>query len=101
LYFSRAPIPWNRDASRDAQGWPVSCEGALRHLGIYAYRAASLSRFAAAPSSGIEETERLEQLRALWLGMTIRTASAARTPPRGVDTESDLAELRRLHSRSE
>lgn len=99
LYFSRAPLPWNRNAGRDECGWPVAFEGTVRHLGIYAYRAASLRRFAAAPSCLLEDIEQLEQLRALWLGMTIRTAVAARTPARGIDTPDDLEAVRALMGR--
>ena len=88
LYFSRAPIPYPR-----AGGLP---DGARRHLGLYAYRAASLKILAAAPVCGLERAERLEQLRALWLGQRIAVADAWEAPPRGVDTEEDLAEARRL-----
>lgn len=95
LYFSRAPIPWHRDAVDDA-GRPALFSGALRHLGIYAYRNAALRRFSNARSCSIELTEKLEQLRALWLGMTVRAAMAARTPMRGVDTPDDLEIVRGL-----
>ncbi|HEX7048247.1 MAG TPA: 3-deoxy-manno-octulosonate cytidylyltransferase [Gammaproteobacteria bacterium] len=98
LYFSRAPIPWNRNGERDENGWPTAFEGAVRHLGIYAYRTNALRRFAAAPSCVLEDMESLEQLRALWMGMTIRTSIAARIPPRGVDTPEDLVALRGLFS---
>lgn len=94
IYFSRAPIPWPRDSELDA-GKPVFFQGAVRHLGIYAYRVHALRRFSAAQPSALEDIEKLEQLRALWLGMAIRTAVAARTPPRGVDTADDLETLRR------
>lgn len=96
LYFSRAPIPWPRDARRDERGRPNEFGGAVRHLGIYAYRVAALRAFSAAPVCSLETAEKLEQLRALWLGMTIRTASAARVPGRGVDTPDDLDVVRRL-----
>lgn len=96
LYFSRAPIPWYRSSELDENRWPVAFAGALRHLGIYAYRAAALRRFSAAPPCALEDTEKLEQLRALWMGMTIRTALAARVPPRGVDTPEDLEAVRAL-----
>jgi 3-deoxy-manno-octulosonate cytidylyltransferase (CMP-KDO synthetase) len=98
LYFSRAPIPWYRSSALDENRWPVSFAGALRHLGIYAYRAAALRRFSAEPPSALEDTEKLEQLRALWMGMTIRTALAARVPPRGVDTPEDLEAVRALYA---
>ena len=96
LYFSRAPIPWHRDAPLDSNGKPMTFNGALRHLGIYAYRVSALETFSAAPPSVLELTEKLEQLRALSLGMTIRTAIAAKLPARGVDTETDLGAVRAL-----
>ena len=88
LYFSRAPIPTSRDGDfpRDAR----------RHVGIYAYRAATLALLAATPPCKLEETERLEQLRALWLGQRIVVADAVELPPRGVDTADDLDHIRRL-----
>jgi 3-deoxy-manno-octulosonate cytidylyltransferase (CMP-KDO synthetase) len=91
LYFSRAPIPWHRDAfAGDRQRLP---HGVCwqRHLGLYAYRAGFLRAFAGWPVSPIEEVESLEQLRALWRGAAIRVAQAARSCPPGVDTEADLA----------
>jgi 3-deoxy-manno-octulosonate cytidylyltransferase (CMP-KDO synthetase) len=78
LYFSRAPIP-HQDKSL-----------ALHHHGIYAYRAGVLRRLVAAPASELELSERLEQLRALCLGMTIRVAIPGKRPGVGVDTEEDL-----------
>jgi 3-deoxy-manno-octulosonate cytidylyltransferase (CMP-KDO synthetase) len=87
LYFSRAPIPHVRDG-----GVPVMAQ---RHIGLYAYRAGSLKKLAATPPCQLEEAERLEQLRALWLGMRIAVAEAYEPPPRGVDTEDDLAAVRR------
>jgi 3-deoxy-manno-octulosonate cytidylyltransferase (CMP-KDO synthetase) len=88
IYFSRAPIP----ATRDGKAPKV----ARRHIGIYAYRVASLKRLAATPVAPPERVERLEQLRALWLGQRIVVADAVELPPRGVDTESDLALIRDL-----
>jgi len=94
LYFSRAPVPWYRDAPSDSNRLPSMFSGASRHLGIYAYRVSALRKFAAAAPCGLELAEKLEQLRALWLGMTIRTAIAARIPSRGVDTAEDLETVR-------
>ena len=85
LLFSRAPIPYPRHDTGEAP---------LRHVGIYGYRADSLSRMVAEPPCALESTERLEQLRALWLGMRIRVALAVDTPPPGIDTEADLAMAR-------
>ncbi len=85
LYFSRAPIPWPREG-----GTPP----ALRHIGLYAYRVHALMKIAATPPCELERLERLEQLRALWLGMKIIVAEACEVPPRGVDTEADLDAVR-------
>ncbi len=82
LYFSRATIPFDRDAGGFA--------GYRKHLGIYAYRKAALERFAALPPSWIEQVERLEQLRLLDNGIDIYVAAAPRDTI-GVDTEEDLA----------
>ena len=87
LYFSRAPIPWPRD------GGAVR---ARRHVGLYAYRAASLRQIAAAPACPLEEAERLEQLRALWLGLRIIVAESVAPPSPHVDTEQDLRKIREL-----
>jgi 3-deoxy-manno-octulosonate cytidylyltransferase (CMP-KDO synthetase) len=91
LYFSRAPIPWPRDG-----GLPP---GVKRHIGLYAYRVGSLKKLAASPPCELEQIERLEQLRALWLGQRIVLADAVEIPPRGVDTEADLAAVRRVVAR--
>lgn len=86
LYFSRAPIPF----ARDSGGRDVIKRTALQHHGIYAYRCAALRRFVAAGTCQIEQLERLEQLRALWLGMHIRVGIASTRPGPGVDTEENL-----------
>ena len=97
LYFSRAPIPWARDAfargiSRIPPGLPV-----YRHLGIYAYRAAFLRAFTRLEPAAIERLEALEQLRALAHGYRIHCAITRAAPPPGVDTPADLRRiLRRL-----
>ena len=96
LYFSRAPIPWWRDAS--APGAPaVPQEGsALRHIGLYAYRAGYLRKFPALSMAPLERLESLEQLRVLWHGDRIVVHIAANAPPPGVDTAEDLARVRSL-----
>jgi 3-deoxy-manno-octulosonate cytidylyltransferase (CMP-KDO synthetase) len=86
LYFSRAPIPWPRDG-----GMPA----VMRHIGLYAYRARSLRAISEAPPCALEEVEKLEQLRALWLGHRIVVGKAAEPPAPAVDTEEDLAKVRR------
>lgn len=90
-YFSRAPIPWARDAF--AAGKPAQLPDGvpfLRHIGLYAYRAGTLSTLAAAEPAPCEVAESLEQLRALALGMHIAVALRAHVPGHGVDTEEDL-----------
>jgi len=82
LYFSRATIPFDRDATGFA--------GYRKHLGIYAYQRAALERFASLPPSPLEKLERLEQLRLLENGIAIYVAAAPRDTI-GVDTEEDLA----------
>ena len=86
LYFSRAPIPCSRDAEPEFASQP------LRHLGIYAYRGAFLKRYIAEPPCGLEKTEKLEQLRALWMGAKI---AVVRTDDEGVgvDTPEDAARV--------
>jgi 3-deoxy-manno-octulosonate cytidylyltransferase (CMP-KDO synthetase) len=90
LYFSRAPIPWHRDAAPAGLASQSNWDGALRHVGLYAYRCAALLRLASLPPSPLEQAERLEQLRALENGMNIRVAVAVEAPGPGVDTEADL-----------
>lgn len=95
-YFSRAPIPWARDAfaqSRDVL--PAECP-ALHHIGIYAYRAAFLKRFSALASSPLEQAESLEQLRALHHGFEIAVTVWPEPIEGGVDTPADLERVRRL-----
>jgi 3-deoxy-manno-octulosonate cytidylyltransferase (CMP-KDO synthetase) len=89
LYFSRAPIPFNRDAP--ATLTPAS----LRHVGIYAYRVAALRRLAGLPASRLEQIEKLEQLRALENGMEIRVALAVERPLADVNTAADLERAER------
>ena len=96
LTFSRAPLPWARDAlarSRDELPAGVPYR---RHFGIYAYRAGFLHDFVAWGPCLLEDTECLEQLRALWHGERIHVADALPSPPAGVDTPEDLARVRRL-----
>jgi 3-deoxy-manno-octulosonate cytidylyltransferase (CMP-KDO synthetase) len=94
LYFSRAPLPWPRDHVADGQ--PTHYEGALRHIGIYGYRARSLLQFAAWPSTRLESVEKLEQLRALENGMHVHVVRLSEAPPAGVDTPADLQRVRML-----
>jgi 3-deoxy-manno-octulosonate cytidylyltransferase (CMP-KDO synthetase) len=89
LYFSRAPIPWNRDM-------PTTLLGAmLRHVGIYAYRVAALAKLSALPPGKLEQIEKLEQLRALENGLEIRVALAVERPLADVNTAADLERAER------
>lgn len=133
LYFSRAPIPWPRDAGinlslpagrgdssssqrglreGDAEGIghpsasplrgevrrgePSVSINALRHIGIYAYRASFLREFGSLSPAPIEQIESLEQLRALYHGYKIGVTITPDAPPSGVDTEQDLIAAREL-----
>jgi 3-deoxy-manno-octulosonate cytidylyltransferase (CMP-KDO synthetase) len=96
LYFSRAPIPWARDAfAHDRQVLPEGLP-VWRHVGLYAYRARFLQRFPSLARAPIEEFESLEQLRALWHGERIVVLPLPRALPPGVDTPEDLENVRRL-----
>lgn len=95
LTFSRAPIPWVRDAfgGCSAEHLPASLPADvpfLRHLGIYAYRVGTLTRVSAAPPQAIELAESLEQLRAMALGVRIHVSVVAEAPGHGVDTPEDV-----------
>ena len=95
LYFSRAPIPWWRDAP--ASGSAVLPQPRpLRHVGIYAYRAGFLRRFPSLPPAPPEQIEALEQLRVLWHGERIAVHVSAERPGPGVDTPQDLERVRAL-----
>ena len=101
LYFSRAPIPWDRatfatarpDAAMPAARW-------WRHVGIYGYRVGVLRRFCALPPGELERTESLEQLRLLENDIDIAVAVAVAPVPGGVDTPEDLARVRALLTRA-
>lgn len=94
LYFSRAPIPWARDAL--AQGERVLAPDlpALHHIGLYAYRVGFLRRFPDLPQGALERFEALEQLRALEHGHAIVVHRTQQAPMAGVDTPADLERVR-------
>jgi len=96
LYFSRAPIPFARDAF--ANGITALPGGlpAFRHIGIYAYRARFLSEYAKLAPAAVEQAEALEQLRALWHGYRISVMVTREAPHAGVDTAADLEHVRQL-----
>jgi 3-deoxy-manno-octulosonate cytidylyltransferase (CMP-KDO synthetase) len=98
-YFSRAPVPWARDAFAASRELPpgLPCH---RHIGIYAYRAAFLRVFPRLEASLLERFEALEQLRALWHGYAIAVAVRQDAPLPGVDTPEDLERVRALFDRA-
>jgi 3-deoxy-manno-octulosonate cytidylyltransferase (CMP-KDO synthetase) len=89
LYFSRAPIPWNRATFGTTQEMPNESQH-FRHIGLYAYTAGFLKKYCEWENSSLEKIEALEQLRILWHGEKIFVACVEKTPPAGVDTIEDL-----------
>lgn len=97
LYFSRAPIPFARDAwSGPAPHDAPSGLPCYRHIGIYAYRAGFLRTYADLAPSPLETFEALEQLRVLWHGFRIAVSISESGAPPGVDTPGDLEKVRKL-----
>lgn len=96
LYFSRAPIPWPREAFTASRDKLPANGSWYRHIGIYAYRTGFLHDFVRWSPAPLEELEQLEQLRALYHGVRIHVAPAVAEVPGGVDTPEDLARLRAL-----
>lgn len=95
LSFSRAPLPWARDAFSKGQELPPGVPY-RRHIGMYAYRVGFLHDFVGWGPCWLEQTEALEQLRALWHGVRIHVEDAIEAPAVGVDTPEDLERVRRL-----
>lgn len=106
LYFSRAPVPWPRDAFADGGAGDASSDASgdalpdggnwYRHIGIYAYRSGFLRQFVQWPAAPQEQLEQLEQLRAMHYGVAIHVAECAQPVPAGVDTPDDLQAVREL-----
>ncbi len=94
LYFSRAAIPWDRDAF--AKNQLLTENPLLRHIGIYAYRAGFIATYINWQPSVLEKIESLEQLRVLWYGEKIHVAVAKEAPAAGVDTPEDLEKVRAI-----
>jgi 3-deoxy-manno-octulosonate cytidylyltransferase (CMP-KDO synthetase) len=94
LYFSRAPIPFWRDAPTGSVALPSPRP--LRHVGIYAYRCGFLRLFPTLPQAPVEQLEALEQMRALWHGHRIAVHVTPHAPGPGVDTPEDLARVQKL-----
>jgi 3-deoxy-manno-octulosonate cytidylyltransferase (CMP-KDO synthetase) len=100
LYFSRAPIPWNRDGAPSGLASQRDFSGARRHIGIYAYRVGALLRLAQLPPGALEVREKLEQLRALEHGLRIQVGDAVERPGPDVNTLADLERVSGLMSSS-
>jgi len=98
MYFSRATIPWARDAFAGGQQAVPSGLPLYRHYGLYAYRVAFLRRYPSLTPSPIEGFEALEQLRALWHGFRIIVRVTRGAPAPGVDTPEDLERVRRVYA---
>ena len=98
LYFSRATIPWARDAFAASTDTLPSGLPLYRHYGLYAYRMSFLRAFPALAAAPIERFEALEQLRALWHGFRIVVEITGATPAPGIDTPEDLARVRALYA---
>ncbi len=96
LYFSRAVIPWARDAFAQNQNVMPSGYEPLRHIGLYAYQNQFLQAYPNLPVSPLEQIEALEQLRVLWNGIAIAVHVTAHTPAVGVDTPEDLERVRQF-----
>ena len=101
LYFSRAPIPYDRDglakmaqSNQTAEGFLPLDLPVMRHIGLYVYRASLLNKYAELPMSPLERWEKLEQLRFLHQGIKVQVAIADSLPSHGVDTPEDLEKLR-------
>src|ERR1700730_6794219 len=96
LYFSRAPIPWERDGASSGIISQTSFAGARRHVGIYGYRVSGLLRMASLKRTALEQHEKLEQLRALENGLEIRVADSVEQPGPDVNTPADLERVTAL-----
>jgi 3-deoxy-manno-octulosonate cytidylyltransferase (CMP-KDO synthetase) len=95
LYFSRAPIPWNRATFATTKEISTALTP-FRHIGLYAYTVDFLKKYCAWESSSLEQIEALEQLRILWHGEKIRVQIVDKTPPAGVDTIEDLQRVEHI-----
>lgn len=96
LYFSRAPIPWDRNAFETTTAELPANSQHYRHIGLYAYHAGFIQRYSGLKPCYIEMTESLEQLRALWHGVRIHVSITEKPPGHGVDTPKDLERVARL-----
>lgn len=100
LYFSRAPIPWDRDGFAQGDKWVSGKMPYYRHIGMYAYTVDFLKRYCQWEASILESVEYLEQLRILWQGEAIKVKVVDKAPTAGVDTAEDLLRVERLITES-
>jgi 3-deoxy-manno-octulosonate cytidylyltransferase (CMP-KDO synthetase) len=98
LYFSRAPIPWERDTFAYSDRKPSGRLPYLRHIGMYAYKVDFLNRYCSWEASPLESVESLEQLRILWHGEAVLVKVVDKTPEAGVDTQEDLMRVQQVLS---
>ncbi len=99
IYFSRAPLPWHREAfAQNTKVLPSESDLYYRHIGLYAYRAGFIKTYLKLTPSPIEKVESLEQLRVLWHGEKIAMDIAQESPGAGIDTEEDLKKAEALFS---
>jgi 3-deoxy-manno-octulosonate cytidylyltransferase (CMP-KDO synthetase) len=96
LYFSRAPIPWERDKFNGLNKTPTGKQLYLRHIGMYAYTVDFLNRYCLWEPSLLESVESLEQLRILWHGEAVFVQTVDKTPAAGVDTQEDLLRVEQV-----
>jgi 3-deoxy-manno-octulosonate cytidylyltransferase (CMP-KDO synthetase) len=96
LYFSRAPIPWERASFSATGGTPTATLPYLRHIGLYAYTVDFLNRYCSWQASPLESIESLEQLRILWHGDKVLVKIVDKTPAAGVDTHEDLLRVEQI-----
>jgi len=98
MYFSRAAVPWDRDAfAIDMDALPENSKH-YRHIGLYAYKAGFIQHYSELKPCYIEQVESLEQLRAMWNGYAIHVSISEELPAHGVDTAEDLERVRQLLS---
>lgn len=97
MYFSRATIPWHRDAFALTKDVLPAGYAPLRHIGLYAYRNDFLQSYPLLEISPVEQIEALEQLRVLWNGHAIAVHVSDASPAPGVDTQEDLDRVRQFY----
>ena len=96
LYFSRAPIPWDRQTFSATSDTLPNAPLWFRHIGIYAYTGGFLRRYVSWPSANLERVEALEQLRILYQGDPLKVLVVDHAPPAGVDTPADLERVKKV-----